>query len=86
MCWQQLLAVVRDMNICAALQKTPGSTLCGGNRVMLLLLTLHPHYRVQLLCKVDLCKGGNEHSRVLGFCSFFCYCMFQQTRFSNREL
>lgn len=35
MCWQQLLAVVRDMNICASLQKTRASKLCGRNCVTL---------------------------------------------------
>lgn len=52
MCWQQLLAVVRDMNICASLQKTRGSKPCGRNCV-----TLPPCLLVrgaEPLLKVDL--------------------------------
>lgn len=52
MCWQQLLAVVRDMNICASLQKTRGSKLRGRNCVKLFT----PIRGAEPLLRADLYK------------------------------
>lgn len=91
MCWQQLLAVVRDMNICASLQKTRGSKLCGRNCVKLLT----PIRGAESLLRADLYKeavtsilGCWVFVVVFNFFNFFFYydCMFQQTRVSNSEL
>lgn len=88
MCWQQLLAVVRDMNICASLQK-----LGVLNCVIEIVYHCHSASSLVELLKADLCKEAVTSTLGCWFLffrqflkKFYYYCTFQQTRVSNSEI
>lgn len=55
MCWQKLLALVRDMNICAPLQKIQDFKVFGGNCVILPLTLCLLIRDVSLGCSERAC-------------------------------